>query len=383
MRAGIRSGRDMIDVVPVKTEKQLESFIDLPYRLFKNNRYWVPPIKKDVYKILDIKKNPFWRHSERELFLVYRDRQLAGRIAAIVDYNYVDFWNEKTGYFGYFECDHDEDAARALFQRVGEYIGDKGMENYIGPMNPSSNDEVGILIEGFFTPPFIMMTYNPEYYRELCEKSGLQKAKDLYSFYVDMKDIPFDYIQRLSSIVRRRVPDLKVRSIDMDDYFNEVKKIKEIYNDAWSRNWGFVPMTDDEINELAKKLKPLLVPELVTLIDVDGVPSALSLAVPNYNYILNKLNGRLGPAGMLKFLYFRNKIKEVRFMIMGVRQQCQKMGLEALLLAESVRIGQQIGYVGGELSWTLEDNHLINNTIKKIGGKVCKIHRMFKGSVNR
>ncbi|OGC41945.1 hypothetical protein A2Y85_06410 [candidate division WOR-3 bacterium RBG_13_43_14] len=373
----------MIEAIPVRSDKQLKAFINLPYKLFRNNRYWVPPIKKDVYKMLDIKQNPFWRHAERELFLAYRDGQLAGRVAAIVDYNFLDFWNQKTGYFGYFECDNDEDAARALFEKVSEYLLDKGMENYIGPMNPSINDEVGILIEGFFTPPFIMMTYNPEYYRELCEKSGLTKAKDLFAFYVDMKDIPFEYYERLSSIIRRRIPDLKIRTINMDDYFNEVKKIKEIYNDAWSRNWGFVPMTDEEINELAKTLKPLLVPELVTLIDVDGVPSALSLAIPNYNYILKKLNGKLNLFGMLKFLYFKKKIKEVRFMIMGVRKQCQKMGLEALLLAESVKIGQQVGYIGGELSWTLEDNHLINNMIKKVGGKIYKKYRMFAGSVNR
>ncbi len=373
----------MIEVVPVKNERQLKTFIDFPYQLFSKNRYWIPPIKKEVSKILDVKQNPFWHHAERELYIAYRDGQIAGRIAAIIDYNYIEFWNEKTGYFGYFECDNDEDAARALFEKVNEFHSDKGMAKFIGPMNPSSNDEVGILIEGFFTPPFIMMFYNPEYYRVLCEKSGLQKAKDLYAFYVDMKDIPLEYFERLSSIVRRRVPDLKVRTINMDDYLNEVKKIKEIYNDAWSRNWGFVPMTDEEINELAKTLKTLLVPELVTLIEVDGEPCALALAIPNYNFILKKLNGRLNLLGMLKFLYFKKKIKEVRFMIMGVKKQYQKMGLEALLLAESVKIGQQNGYIGGELSWTLEDNHIINNTIKKVGGKVYKTYRMYEGSVNR
>src|SRR4030042_884240 len=136
----------MIEAIPVRSDKQLKAFINLPYKLFRNNRYWVPPIKKDVYKMLDIKQNPFWRHAERELFLAYRDGQLAGRVAAIVDYNFLDFWNQKTGYFGYFECDNDEDAARALFDKVSEYLLDKGMENYIGPMNPSINDEVGLLI---------------------------------------------------------------------------------------------------------------------------------------------------------------------------------------------------------------------------------------------
>ena len=370
----------MIKVIPVKTEKELKDFINFPYKLYKKNRYWVPPLKREVRNLLDKAKNPFWSHAEKELFLAYRDKQLSGRICAIIDYNFMEFWDEKTAYFGFFECDNDEDAAKALFENVKEYLKDKGITKYIGPMSPSTNDECAVLIEGFYTPPYIMMPHNYEYYDELIKKCGLKKAKDLLAYYYDIKDAPFEYLERICSIVRRRVHDIKIRPLNLADFKNEVQKIKEIYNDAWSRNWGFVPMTDEEINVFAQNMKSLVIPELVPIIEIDGVPAAVSLAVPNYNVVLSKLNGRLGPIEMLKFLYYKSKIKDARMMIMGVRKQYRKMGLESLLFLESFRAGQQLGYTGGELSWVLEDNHPTNNAVVKMGGKVHKRYRIYENT---
>jgi hypothetical protein len=367
----------LISIVPVKTPKELKVFINFPFELYKHNRYWVPPLKAEVHKLFDRTKNPFWEHAQRELFLAYRNNRLVGRIAAIIDDNYINFWNEQTGYFGFFECDDDEDAACALMTSARDYLKEKGMKKIIGPMNPSTNDECGFLLEGYYSPPFIMMTYNFEYYHRLMEHAGLVKVKDLYAYYVETKDAPFEYLERICSIVYRRVHDLKVRPINLSDFTNEVKKIKEIYNDAWSRNWGFVPMTDAEINALAKNLKPLVVPELVIIIEIDTIPAAISLTVPNYSMVLQKLNGRLGPIEMLKFLYYKNKIKEGRLMIMGVRKQYRKMGLESMLFLESFKAGERLGYTGGELSWILEDNHETNNAIKKMGGKLYKKYRIY------
>ena len=371
----------MISVIPVKSKQELKTFIDFPYELYEDNRYWIPPLKRDVHALFDIKKNPFWEHSERELFLAYRDKRLSGRICAIIDHNYIEFWGEKTGYFGFFECDDDEEAARALFDKVKEFHREKGMAKFIGPMNPSTNDECGVLIEGFYTPPFIMMTHNFEYYPQLLEKVGLAKARDLYAYYVDLKDAPFEYLERLCSIIRRRVQDMKIRPANIKDFANEIKKIKAVYNDALSRNWGFVPMTDAEFDAIAKNLKPLIIPELVLIIEIDNVPVAVSLTVPNYNFILKKLNGRLGPIEMVKFLYYKNKIKEARLMIMGVRKKYRKMGLESLLFLESFRAGQRLGYTGGELSWILEDNYPTNNAIQKMGGKIYKKYRIYEGTI--
>lgn len=371
----------MIKVLPVKTEKELKAFINFPYELYKNNRYWVPSLKRDVYTLFDKKKNPFWAHTERELFLVFRGKNLAGRICAIVDYNFIEFWNEKTGYFGFFECEDDEEVAKTLFTEVKRFLEEKGMARFIGPFNPSTNDELGFLFEGFHSSPMIMMPYTFEYYHRLAQSAGLKKAKDLYAFYIETENAPFEYLERICAIVRKRVRDVKVRPINLGDLINEVKKIKEIYNDAWSRNWGFVPMTDAEFNYLAKNLKDLVVADIIIIVEVDNVPVAVSLAVPNYNLVLKKLHGQLGPIEILKFLYYKNKIKEARLMAMGVRKEFQKTGLEALMFLESLKAGKKLGIMGGELSWTLEDNHLVNNTILKMGGKLYKKYRLYEGEV--
>jgi len=373
----------MISTIRVEDEEQLKQFVEFPYKLYEKDKYWVPPLKRDVCHLFDKSANPFWKHSERDLYLVYRNEHLVGRVAAIVDQNFIEFWKENTGYFGFFECEEDVEAAKALFDAVRNFQREKGMEKFIGPMNPSTNDECGFLLEGYYSSPVIMMTYTPEYYHELAKASGLVKAKDLYAYYVNTDDAPLEYLERICSIVRRRVHDIKIRCVNMKDFSNEVKKIQEVYNDAWSPNWGFVPMTDAEFKEIANNLKPLIVPELVFILELNNVPAGVSLTVPNYNEILKKVKGKLGPIGMLKFLYYRSKIKEVRLVIMGVRRQFQKMGLESLLYLESFKAGKRLGYKGGELSWTLEDNYEVNNGIKKMGGKLYKKWRMYQGSINQ
>jgi len=373
----------VISIVRVESDDQLKQFVEFPYKLYENNRYWVPPLKRDVYHLLDPKANPFWDHSERELYLAFQDKHLVGRIAAIVDRNFIDFWKENTGYFGFFECEEDASAAKALFSAVHKYHSEKGMEKFIGPMNPSTNDECGFLLEGYFSSPLIMMTYTPEYYHTLAQAAGMAKAKDLYAYYVNTDDAPIEYLERICSIVRRRIQDIKIRPVNMKDFVNEVKKIQEVYNDAWSPNWGFVPMTDDEFKLIAKNLRQLLVPELVFIIEINDVPAGVSVTVPNYNEVLKKLKGKLGPIEMLKFLYYKGKIREVRLMIMGVRRKFQKMGMEALFYLESFKAGKRLGYKGGELSWTLEDNYEVNNGIKKMGGKLYKKWRIYQGTVNQ
>ena len=373
----------MISIVPVKNEDQLKAFVEFPYGLYSKDRYWVPPLKKDVYHLFDTSANPFWEHSERELFLAYKNEHLVGRIAAIVDRNYVECWKENTGYFGFYESENDAEVAKALYAAAEKFHREKGMDNFIGPMNPSTNDECGFLLEGYYSLPFIMMTYTPEYYHELALASGLTKAKDLNAYYVNTADAPIEYLERITSIVRRRVHDIKVRPVRMSDFPNELKKIREVYNDAWSPNWGAVAMTEAEFKEIARVLKPLLVPELVIVVEVNNEVVGVSLSVPNYNEVLKKLNGNLGLIEMLKFLYYKRKISEVRLVIMGVRKEYQKLGLESLLYLESFKAGKRLGYKGGELSWTLEDNHEVNNGIKKMGGKLYKKWRIYQGTVNQ
>jgi len=373
----------MVTVVRVQNDKELKQFIEFPYKHYKNDRYWVPPLKRDVYHLLDRSKNPFWDHSEGEMFIALRNGQPVGRVAAIVDHNFIKYWNEDTGYFGFFECEEDVEAAKALYDAARSFHREKGMNKFIGPMNPSTNEECGFLLDGYYSSPFIMMTYTPEYYHSLTLASGLTKAKDLYAYYVETESAPIEYLERITSIVRRRVPDLKLRTVKMKDFEAEVLKIRDVYNDAWSKNWGAVAMTDAEFKQTAKNLKDLIIPELVLLIEINNVPAAVSLSVPNYNEVLKKLKGNLGPIEMLKFLYYKGKITEARLVIMGVRKQFQKMGLESLLYLESFKAGKRLGYKGGELSWTLEDNYEVNNGIKKMGAKLYKQWRIYQGTVNQ
>lgn len=371
----------MIKVIPVKTEKELKDFVELPYRLYKNNRYWVPPLRREVYNLFDKRKYPFWEHAERDMFLVYRGMNLVGRVCAIVDYNFIEFWNDKVGYFGFFECENDNEAAIALFAEVKKFHKERNITKFVGPFNPSTNEEVGFLLDGYFLEPMIMMPYTFEYYHQLASSAGLIKAKDLYAFYIETKDAPMENLEKLCSIIRKRVMDLKVRPVNLDDFHNEVKKIKEVYNNAWSRNWGFVPMTDAEFNHIARTMKDLVVPDLVIIVEVDNIPVGVSLAVPNYNIVLKKLNGNLNLLGKLKFLYYKKRIKEARLMIMGVKKEYQMMGLEALMFLETLKAGMKLGINSGELSWTLEDNHPVNNTIAKMGGRLYKKYRVYQGFV--
>lgn len=368
----------MLRVEEVADPKRLNDFVDLPFRLYRSDPNWVPPLKNEVKTTLDPKKNPFWQHSSGKLYVALRDGVVVGRIAAMVDYNFIQFQEQKSGYFGFFESVDDFEVASALFQKAVEFNREKGMERFYGPMNPSTNDEVGFLVDGFGTPPYIMMTHTHKYYLDLAERFGFRKAKDLYAFYVDAAQAPIAYLERLSAMVKNRLKNLTVRPVRLADFGTEAKRIKEVYNDAWSRNWGFVPMTDAEFDDMAKRLKNLIVPELVLIAEIDGKPVGVSLGVPNYNEVLRHLDGRLGPLGFVKFLWYRNKIKTARLVIMGVRKDYRKAGIEAIFFLESFKEGQRRGYVGGELSWTLEDNDMVNRPIIKMGGKVYKTYRVYQ-----
>lgn len=368
----------MVTVEEVISPKDLARFVEIPYRLYKNDPNWVPPLRSEVKSVLDKKKNPFWQHSEGKLFLARKNGEDLGRIAAMVDRNFIDFHNRKIGYFGFFEAIEDYEIAEALFQKTVEYQRAMGMERFYGPMNPSTNDECGFLLEGFVTPPFIMMTHTHKYYLDFAERFGFTKAKDLYALYVDAKDAPIEYLERIASMVKKRIRNLVVRPVNLKRFDEEIKRIREVYNDAWARNWGFVPMTSAEFEDIARRLKPLIVPGLVLIAEIDGKPVAVSLGVPNYNEVLIHLNGRLGLAGILKFLYYRGKIRQARMVIMGVKKEYRRSGIEAIFFLESFRVGKKLGYTGGELSWTLEDNDLVNRPSVKMGGKIYKKYRIFE-----
>lgn len=372
-----------MEIVQVTDRKGMDEFILFPWKVYEGNPHWVPPLISEVRFVLS-KKNPFFEHAEACLFLAMENGKIVGRNAAIIDRNYNDFHNERTGFFGYFECMPGRpDAAASLMDAAASWLGVRGMERMLGPMNPSTNDECGFLLEGFDLPPMIMMPYTPPYYLDYMEGYGMQKAKDLFAYLSVIKDqiSKSDRLEKINNSVRSRIPGLVVRPANMKDFKSELEKVKAIYNSSLERNWGFVPMTDKEIEAMAKRLKPLVVPELLIIAEIDGDPAAFFMAVPDYNQVLARMNGRLLPFGFLKFLWYSRKISDIRVMILGVKEKYRKKGLEGLMYLESFKAAMKRGYVHAEMSWVLEDNVLMHRGCELMGGRLYKKYRLYEKNI--
>jgi GNAT superfamily N-acetyltransferase len=365
-----------VEIRVVKTKKDLNRFIKLPWTIYKGNQYWVPPLIMDMKKILSRDKNPFFKHSESEYFLALRRGDVVGRIAALVNDNHNEFHKEKTGFFGFFECIEDQDVANALFQNAADWIRSRGMDTMRGPMNPSTNDTIGFLVDAFDSGPVVMMTYNPPYYLGLAEDFGCKKSMDVYAYWFNAADPLPEKLLRVAERVQKKA-GLEFRSINMKDFWGEVDKIHQVYNDAWSYNWGFVPMTDEEFHHLAKDLKPTVDPDLAFIAEFDGKPVGFCLTLPDYNQALKRINGRLFPFGLPKLLYYSRKIDQVRVITMGVIKEYQKRGIDALFYLETYRRGVAKGYKAGEFSWVLENNVMMNRTAELMGAKIYKTYRIY------
>jgi len=370
----------MVSVVEVRTPAQLGAFIDLPWRLYSGNKNWVPPIKKDVRLLLDHEHHPFWKHARGTLFLAEKDGTVVGRISAQVDDNYNNLWNEKLGSFGFFETEDDQAVANALLDAASNWVRGQGMTVLRGPMSPSSNDEWGFLIDAFDKPAVLMMPYNPPYYLKLAENWGLAKAKDLLAF---IKHSSAPIPQRLVDLATKLKanPRITVRPLNFNDLKNEMVIVKELYNASWQKNWGFSPMTNEEMDLLAANLKSFAEPGMVLLAFYDGKPAGLSITLPDMNQILPHLNGRLGLIEMLKFLYYKNKITGVRALVFGFKQEYRRLGLPVLLFYETELYGRKKRYQWCELSWNLEDNRLINDFDREIGAEVYKHYRVVEKKI--
>ena len=374
------SAASAIEVRPVASKADREAFIRFQWEPYRGNPAFVPPLLMERRDFLNPKKNPFFQHADVELFLARRNGKIVGRIAAIEDRNYNKFHSSKTAYWGLFECLDDEEAARALFRAARDWSRPRGLAQLLGPMNVSTNYDCGLLVDAFELAPYLLMTYNPPYYVRLVEACGQTKAKDLIGWSIDVtKEVP-ERVQKLAEKFRKR-EDLTVRPIDVKDMANEIEKIKRIYNDAWEQNWGAVPMTDDEFHHMAKDMKQLVVPELFLIAEVRGEPVAFAMTLPDVNRALAKVDGRLFPFGLLKLLWHMRKIKACRLIALGIRKGFRKRGIDAVLYNDTLKNAQKLGYVDGEVSWTLEDNVLINRAIELMGAKRYKTYRMYEGAV--
>ena len=367
-----------LQIVPAADAHTMNLFYRFPWQVYRENPHWVPPLLREVKFTLSA-RNPFFRHAEAAYFLARRNDLTVGRIAAIIDHHHITVHNERAGFFGYFECLRDRAVAEQLLATASSWLKQRGMETMRGPMNPSTNDECGFLLEGFDAPPMIMMPYTPPYYLEYMERCGLAKVKDLLAYMMIVDDVQAGQrLEALSRSVLRRVPGLRVRPVDMKRFDRELAAVKDIYNSAWSDNWGFVPMTDEEIDAMAKRLKPLIVPELLIIAEVDDDPAAFFMVVPDYNQVLGRLNGRLLPLGIFKFLWYSRKITDLRGFTLGVKSQYRRKGIEGLLYLASFKAAKHRGYKRAEMSWILEDNTLAQKGCEFMGGRRYKKYRIYE-----
>jgi GNAT superfamily N-acetyltransferase len=372
---------ESVAIRPVQTRQELRSFIKFPFALYRDDPNWVPPLIVDRLAFFDRKKNPFYQTAETGLFLAFRDGVPVGRIAACVNHDYNDFHGEKTGVFGFFEAIDDDEVAAALFDSAAEWLKARGMTRMLGPFNFSTNHELGFLAEGYDRPPVVMMTYNPPYYLKLAERWGMSKAKDLLAFWLVQDSPPSDRIRKIATRVRER-NRVTVRRLDMSNFENEIELVRQIYNQAWSRNWGFVPLREAEFAHMAKDMKLIVDRDLAFIAEADGRPVGFCLTLPNVYEVQRKIrNGRLFPTGLFRLLWalkVARSIRSTRIVTMGVIHEYQKRGIEAVFYVESFDRGTAKGYESGEISWILEDNDMMIKAAEALGAKRYKTYRIYE-----
>ncbi|MBM3300181.1 MAG: acyl-CoA N-acyltransferase [Deltaproteobacteria bacterium] len=369
-----------VDISPVTTNSDMNEFIDLPWKIYPRESNWVPPLKKDVRRLLDPKRHPFWQFSERELLLARRDSQVIGRIAAIIDHNYDQYHGERMGAWGFFECMNDQQAADALFAAAEQWVKSKGMRFLRGPLNPSTNYEIGLLIEGYQYAPTIMMPWNHPYYLDLVQGCGFKKEKDLIALRISQEDMIGPRIQRLAQRITRS-GKVWCRNGSKKNLQSEMSLIADIYKSAWAENWGFVPLTEDETREMARNLVPIMKEELTFFIYYGEDPAGVVMILPDVNPLLKRFNGKIGLTGALKYLMYRHEIRGLRGALLGVKKRYQKLGLPLVAfdhLFKLLKGNHNYDYI--EFGWNLEDNDAINKFESEMGAKICKRYRIFRKS---
>lgn len=367
---------------PVTSRAEVKDYVLFPFRLYRDDPNWVPPIISDRLKHFDPRENPFYEHAEVQLFRALRDGQTVGTIAAIADEMHVRVWDEPVGFFGEFECIEDREVAHALFDAARDWLAARCREVMRGPMNMNVNEEIGLLVEGYDGPPVIMMTYNPPYYRRFIEEYGFQVAKDVYAYRVDVaafgpncENVP-EQVRRVARIATQRY-HVTMRHIDLARIDEEVELIKPVYRKAWQKNWGAVPMTDAELHHLARSLVQIADSRLTYLAFIDGEPVGVFIGIPDYCQVAIHMNGRLFPTGWLKYLWYRRKITGMRVLIMGVLEEHRLKGIESLFYLEGCRRAKEMGMEWAELSWILEDNYKVRRGIEAMGGRIYRTYRIY------
>lgn len=376
-----------VTIESVRTRQDLEEFIRFPFKLYRGDPNWVPALLSERRKFLSPDHNPFFEHAEAALWMARRNGQVVGTISSHVDQLHNQVHGEQVGMFGFFETVKDYTVAEALLSTARDWVSERGLTVLRGPLSFSQNHECGLLINGFDGPPVVMMTYNPPYYVDFIEHFGLVKAMDLYAYVGDLAQFEGD-VSRLPAKLLRVTEKMKHRSgivtrpANMREFDREIERAEHVYNQAWEKNWGFVPMTEAEIQQLAADLRPVIDPKLAIIAEIDGEPVGVSIALPDFNQVLKHLNGRLFPFGWLKALWYARKITTVRLIVLGVVQEHRGRGIESLLILETLKAAVVSGYRAIEMSWILENNDQMNRVVinagQPYGAHVYRTYRIYQ-----
>ncbi len=380
----------MYELKPVVAKSDWAAFIDLPWMIYAGDQHWVPPLKIAVRDILDVNKNPFFKHAQMYPLLAYKDGQCVGRVIGVVDELHNQFHDEKTAFFGFFEAIDDQKLVDLMMDAVAQWARSKGMTVLRGPMNPSANHECGLLVEGFNDSPNVMMTYNPAYYATRLEQWGLVKAKDLFAYDIDGRKVKFSDKLVAQSERLKQQGSVTFRPVKLSEFEKEMNTILSIYNDAWEKNWGFVPMQPDEFRHLAKDLRLIMDPELCLIAEVKGNPVAFALTLPDINQAMIKVkDGKLFPTGIFKLLWNlkgpgrKKSINRCRIVTLGIKKAYREYGIGPLLYTEYLKRAPALGYPVGEASWILEDNKPMNRALQHMCGERTKVYRIYDRSLEQ
>ncbi len=350
-----------VEVKPAEGARERKAFVRLPWALYEGDPHWVPPLRSAVARTLDPARNPFFEHGELALFLAWRGGRPVGRIAAIVDRAHVERYDERAGFWGFLQTVDDPAVAGALFDAAGDHLRGRGMAVMRGPFNPNINGEIGVLVEGFDSMPFVFMPYNPPYYVELIEGAGFTGHMDLFAFHVTADQVApglptIKRFERLAAAIHKRHPGLVVRAIDMSRYDEEVLTFGRLFNTARRENWGFVPATDAEIRAMGRDMKAVVDPRLVLVCELDGEPVGCIMGIPDVSPVLKKMNGGLLPFGWLHFLLGKRRVHAARVFGAGTLPEYRSAGVTVLLIIEFIHRSLYEGYDAGEVSWVAASN---------------------------
>jgi len=370
-----------VEIKPARSKREIKAFIRFPFDLYRSEPLWVAPLNSERRKMLDRSSNPFFEHAEAEYLTAWRDGRMVGRMSAHVDNNLNEFQDNRWGLFGFFECEDDQEAADALLKAGAEWLKERGRDRMIGPMSFTTNDECGILVDGFDKPPSILTDWTMPYYPKLLEASGFVKAMDtfMWSLRVDQRESVHPAIWQMADEVKTKY-GITVRPMRTNDLEREVERFLEVYDEAWEKNWGFVPLNHAEAKHYAKALKPILDDNWAFIAEHDesGEVVGASLTLPDFNQVLVKLNGRLLPFGWIKALWLTRKIDRVRVFALGVKRDWQHTGIAAKMYALHFDSAERTPQSWGETGWILESNVAMNRAMQGMGGEITRRYRIYE-----